>query len=136
MPICEICGNTFHGEFTVIKLDGALMKVCRSCGKLGTPATLPRIIKRPILGNKRSKITLQSNFISNEVVELRKDYPYLIKRTREKIGLSQEALGRRINEKLSLIKLLETGKLRPNDSLAKKIEHALKIELLIPIEEE
>ena len=62
------------------------------------------------------------------------DFHTIIKRARERLGLSQEELGLRINEKPSVIRLLEVGKLKPNDSLARKMENYLKIELLVPSE--
>lgn len=69
-------------------------------------------------------------------MELRRDFNILIKSAREKMGLSQEELGRKINEKPSLIKHLETGTLKPNDVLTRKVERFLKIQLLVPDEAE
>ena len=69
-------------------------------------------------------------------MELRSDFNLLIKSAREKMGLSQEELGRKINEKLSLIKHLESGTLKPNDVLTRKVERFLKIQLLVPEEAE
>lgn len=69
-------------------------------------------------------------------LELKEDYHKIIKQTREKLGLSQEALGRKINEKPSVIKLLESGKLKPDNMLARKLEHFLKVQLLVPAVEE
>ncbi len=71
--------------------------------------------------------------ITEEVVE---EYHTKIRKAREKLGLSHEELGKRINEKASVIKNLETGKMAPNDMLVTKLEHALKIKLLTPISEE
>jgi putative transcription factor len=71
-----------------------------------------------------------------EELELKEDYYKVIKQAREKLGLSQEALGRKINEKPSVIKLLESGKLKPDNMLARKLEHALKVQLLVPAVEE
>jgi len=71
-----------------------------------------------------------------EELELKEDYYKVIKQAREKLGLSQEALGRKINEKPSVIKLLESGKLKPDNMLARKLEHFLKVQLLVPAVEE
>gem|GEM_PF-25772 len=68
-------------------------------------------------------------------LELRPDYSRVIKEARERLGLSQEELGRKINEKTSVISHLETGAMKPSDALARKIEHALKVKLLVPSEE-
>ena len=53
-----------------------------------------------------------------------------------KTGLSHEELGKKINEKASVLSKLETGKMTPNNVLVTKLEHALKIKLLVPIKEE
>jgi putative transcription factor len=63
------------------------------------------------------------------------DFAKVIKTARELQGLSQEELGHKINEKPSVIGHLETGKLKPDDALARKLEHFLKIVLFLPIDE-
>ena len=63
-------------------------------------------------------------------------YDSKIRQAREKLGLSLEELGKKINEKASVLSKLETGKMAPNNMLVTKLEHALKIKLLVPIKEE
>ena len=50
--------------------------------------------------------------------------------------LTHEELGKKINEKASVLRNLEAGKMSPNNQLASKLEHMLKIKLLVPISEE
>jgi putative transcription factor len=71
--------------------------------------------------------------ITQEVVE---GYHTKIRQAREKLCLSHEELGKKINEKASVLRKLETGKMTPNNMLVTKLEHALKIKLLVPISEE
>ena len=71
--------------------------------------------------------------ITQEIIE---DFSTKIRQAREKLGLTHEELGKRINEKSSVIGKLETGKMNPSNILATKLEHALKIKLLTPISEE
>jgi putative transcription factor len=71
--------------------------------------------------------------ITQEIIQ---DYSTKIRQAREKLGLTHEDLGKKINEKSSVIGKLETGKVTPNNILATKLEHALKIKLLVPIAEE
>ena len=54
---------------------------------------------------------------------------------REAQGLSHEDLGRKLNEKASVLKRLESHKMRPNNKLAEKLQRALKIKLLVPTTE-
>ena len=71
--------------------------------------------------------------ITTEVVQ---DYATKIRVAREKLGLSHEDLGKKINEKASLLRHIETGRASPNNLLATKLEHALKITLMVPIADE
>ena len=45
-------------------------------------------------------------------------------------------LGLKINERASVLKHIELGKMEPNNLLANKLERTLKIKLLVPIEVE
>ena len=70
---------------------------------------------------------------SQEIVA---DYAEVIRQAREKLGLNTEDLGKKINEKESLLRKIETGKVSPSDQLISKLEHALKIKLLVAVTEE
>ena len=70
---------------------------------------------------------------TQEIVE---GYNLKIRQAREKLGLSHEELGKKINEKASVLSKLETGKMAPNNMLVTKLEHALKIKLLVSVKEE
>lgn len=63
------------------------------------------------------------------------DYPDRIRRARERRNLSQKELGKAINEKWSVINKLETGDLRPSDSLVLKLEKKLDIKLREKVED-
>ena len=60
------------------------------------------------------------------------DYTLIVRHAREKLGLTQEALGRMINVKPSVISHIETGKMKPDMILARTLMHHLKVSLLIP----
>lgn len=64
------------------------------------------------------------------------DFPSLIRNARSKRGLTHEQLGQKINEKVTLIRKIETGSLRPDEILAKKLERFLGITLFINSNEE
>ena len=70
---------------------------------------------------------------SQELVE---DYADIIRQAREKRGLSTEELGLKINEKESFLKKIEAGKTAPTELLISKLEHFLKIKLLVPAPDE
>ena len=131
-----------------VVIEGAKLTVCIECSKHGKatweePATPTVTLQRqaatsygtPIQGpiQIRKKIIQAKVDTSQEIVE---DYSEVIRQAREKLGLSHEDLGKKINEKESLLRKIETRKVAPNDQLVSKLEHALKIKLLVPVAEE
>ena len=63
------------------------------------------------------------------------DYAITVRHAREKMGLTQEALGRMINVKPSVIHHVETGKMKPDLILARTLMHSLKVNLLVSSDE-
>ncbi len=129
---CEICGNIIRGSADAIQIDGGLFRVCSLCSKLGKSVKIPQKPPSPRLMISKSE-PINRTYKENEV-ELRRDFNKAIKSAREKKGISQEEMGKRINEKISVIRHLETGTLKPTDILSRKIERFLTIHLLIPEE--
>ena len=68
-------------------------------------------------------------------LEIDPDYNVIVKQARERMDLTQEALGRAINEKPSVISHVESKKLKPDPILARKLMHHLRVNLLIPSDE-
>ena len=131
---CEICGNTIRGPTDTIEVDGGLFRVCSTCSKLGKSVKLPQKNQSPRHFISKSK-PINRTYEDSDV-ELRIDFNKIIKSAREKKGISQDEMGKRINEKISVIRHLETGTLKPNDMLSRKLERFLKIQLLLPEEGE
>jgi putative transcription factor len=140
---CEVCGRKIHGSPIRAVIEGAKLTVCVECSKHGKiireeevelGQRVPK--KAPVLFSakmQRKKAVGAKVEITQEVVE---GYHAKIRQAREKLGLSHEELGKKINEKASVLSKLETGKMTPNNVLVTKLEHALKIKLLVPIKEE
>jgi putative transcription factor len=113
--------------------------VCSECSKLGKIIREEPIVKQgpprkpsaPIPARKNTATAVVE--ITQEVVE---GYDSKIRQAREKLGLSHEELGKKISEKASVLRKIETGKMTPNNMLVTKLEHALKIKLLVPVAEE
>ncbi|HZW54773.1 MAG TPA: multiprotein bridging factor aMBF1 [Nitrososphaerales archaeon] len=160
---CEVCGSNIRGEPQVVNLDGGVFRVCNSCSRLGTPARVQKPFgsrgggfsggysgggyspggQRP--GGSASSARPPTSpppppspvfAYQDENLVLREDYSKVIKNARELLGITQEELGHKINEKPSVISHLETGRMKPDDALARKLEHFLKIQLFIPEEQE
>ncbi len=123
---CEICGKKIEGRGKKVLIEGSILNVCSSCALLGEK----EVNSKTKFDKKKIKITTISRRSNEEdEIEIVQDFAILIRQAREKMGLSQDALAKKINEKVSVIKLIETGKLKPSILLGKKIERALKINL-------
>ena len=120
MPDCELCGK--KGAFSKIILDGVNLDVCSGCKFYGKEVQINNI------EIKKERINFMRNEDVGSVVE---DYCYLIKTKREKLGLSQNELSSKLNEKEGLISKIENGSLKPDLNLAKKIGKFLKVNLII-----
>jgi len=136
---CEVCGRKIHGAPIRSLIEGAKLTVCIECSKHGRiireEEIEPRVPKKalapmPFVQRKKSQAKVDT---TQEIVE---GYDSKIRQAREKLGLSHEELGKKINEKASVLSKLETGKMTPNNQLVTKLEHVLKIKLLVPIKEE
>ncbi|MDM7918761.1 MAG: multiprotein bridging factor aMBF1 [Methanosarcina sp.] len=138
---CEVCGSKIHGNPIRAVIEGAKLTVCVECAKYGNiireeeefGQRTPEKPLTPVPFVQKKKPAQAKVEITQEIVE---GYPAKIRQAREKLGLSHEELGKKINEKASVLSKLETGKMTPNNMLVTKLEHALKIKLLGPIKEE
>jgi len=122
---CEVCGNPIRGQPSRVEIDGAVLLVCSNCARLGTP------IAAPPEARKASVPRILADEGMNPVLEVDPDYPTIVKGAREKLGLTQEQLGRLTNVKPSVISHVETGKMKPDLALARTLMHQLKVNLLV-----
>ncbi|MGB9928707.1 MAG: multiprotein bridging factor aMBF1 [Methanosarcina sp.] len=130
---CEICGAEIRGKPLSVTIDNSELQVCQKCAPYGKPVdkrtpvsrkvspvarTVPKIEKKP----KKDYFDILKD-------ELLDNYDQIMKEGREAKGWSQEDLAENIKEKASLIKKIERNEIVPEDSVRKKIEHALNIKL-------
>jgi putative transcription factor len=136
MPLfCELCGRqVIEGKKTVL-IDGAIFNVCISCSKRGKPYVSAGTPKRKTTLLSTSKKTNTKIQMIDETI-LSPEFAKIIREARMKKGLTHEQLGTRMNEKSTLLRKFETGALKPDEILAKKLERFLGIKLYVSIEEE
>ena len=126
--LCEICGEKIVGPTSKIYVEGAELLVCRNCEQFGNerwsryPAKTKIQVKLP-------KYKPKKDLFERLEFELLEDYTKIIRKAREKRGWSQKDLASEINERLSLIKRIELGRMPPDIKLIKKLEKALEITL-------
>jgi putative transcription factor len=127
--ICEICGSEVK-HLTTVVVDRATLDVCDRCARFGKPVQKRKKAERPEPSRRRTTGSRKSRpGIVNEM-EVVDGYGSKIRSARERKGLTQEELGKKVSEKSSTIHRLESESLAPSISLAKKLERYLKIELL------
>ena len=103
-------------------IEGSIVNVCSNCSKFGKIAWEAEKFK--------TKIKTKHD-IKNEDTELVvENYNEIIRREREKKGLKQDELARKLNEKESVIQRIENKQIAPSLNLAKKIEKFLGIKLI------
>lgn len=119
MVTCELCGSSRNLVKAIV--EGSILNVCENCAHFGKAITLSK--NQQQVKNVKKTTTEIVNVINP-------DYPTFIKNAREKIGIKQEELAKKIDEKVSVIHKLETGHLQPTISLAKKLEKTLNIKLI------
>jgi putative transcription factor len=125
-------------------IEGARLTVCGRCVKHGAIVWEE---KKPKRGMSRMKAPARrspsktirkksSQTILEGTLELAEGFDVKIRQARESLKLSHEDLGRKISEKVSVLKKIEAGKMTPDNKLAAKLEHALKAKLLVEMSEE
>jgi putative transcription factor len=129
---CEVCGSPLRSAPNRVEIDGAVMMVCGNCTRLGRVIG-GSVVRSPHVNPMQS--TYKSAPNREPEYEIDPEYNTKIRQAREKMGLSQDQLGMMLNEKLSLVKMVETRKLKPDPLLARKFMHHLKINLLVPLSE-
>jgi len=132
MTACEMCGKRTSNLKTVL-VEGSVLNVCENCGKLGKPVK-PEIAPTPLeitmRLEQREKRFRTKNVFENVENELVHDYAKKIKNARTKMNLTPEELGKRINEKKTVITKIESGNMKPDENLVRKLEITLNIKLM------
>ncbi len=136
---CEMCGKEVP-RLHMIQVGASALDVCNECAKFGDDvprethvggpvaegptavAATPRVVGPPPRRKPR-------DILSAGETEHAEDYSKRIQRARSDLGLTQEKLAKRLNEKKSVISRLETGEMRPSEKLIKKLEKTLDIKL-------
>ena len=131
---CEICGKPVPENNPIrAKIEGSVMVVCKECSKLGTVQKAPpkpKYLKQN--KGKKPANTRKRNYPRNDEPseELIEDFSFEVRKAREAKDWSREDLGKKINERVSVITRIETGKMTPDTKLTKKLERTLDITLL------
>ncbi len=127
MTECEICGAEIRGRAQYISIGASKLKVCSACARHGTVVVEAKKMK---LGRseeaKKTKLYERMDHEIEEGLELEENYGRKVRDARERAGLKQTELAKRINEKHSLLRKIENYEITPSDDVMRKIERVLK----------
>lgn len=133
---CEVCGQEIRGQPYYRIIEGARMTVCGQCAPFGSKEWDPnrpkarRVRRRPTRTVSPSRP--RSEIEAAEQMELVENYGELIRKTRQRKGMTVEDLAKKLNEKESVIKKLEKEQFNPPMNLIDKVSRELDIKLLEP----
>jgi putative transcription factor len=141
--LCEMCGKDV--ELTSrVRIEGSVLNLCPDCARFGkaldpppAPPTVPSgSPSRVVYGGGASRTggrgrSLQERDLYQEIgeMELAPDWTKRIRIAREALHWTPEDLGKKLNEKKSVVLKLESGGIRPPDDLVRRVERLLKVRL-------
>ncbi len=136
---CPICGGIIWGRGQKVLIEGAKITVCQSCAQYGV-----KIKNVSRAGNKvnqnyaKPKSSAKKKVYNRQIddgLEIVADYVNKIRNARNSRGLNQDQFAQKLNEKPSLLRRIEAGKVEPTIKLAKKIEQVYEITLVKKVDE-
>jgi putative transcription factor len=121
---CDMCGKPATSKAMI---EGATMTVCDSCARFGTNVRpLPRATA-PV--KKKSSVQQETK---EELIEMvRPDIARLLQQHRLKLKLNQEQFAAKLQIRASTYNHYESGAVVPDTATARKLEHVLKMPLVV-----
>ncbi|MDW0158347.1 MAG: multiprotein bridging factor aMBF1 [Nitrososphaeraceae archaeon] len=133
MASCEICGIQIIDNGERVYVEGNLLTVCKACSKRGKPSNNQQNIQRKLPARPK-KIERPDKITFEDSAILVKDFSEVIRNSRMSKGFTHEQLGLLIKERASLLRKIESGSLKPDEVLAKKLERFFRINLYTEVD--
>jgi putative transcription factor len=137
MASCEICGTQILEYGEKVYVEGNLITVCKTCSKRGKPLKNQQEIQRkPAMrpAMRPKKIEKLDRITFDDSAILINNFSEVIRNSRMANGLTHEQLGLLIKERVSLLRKIESGTLKPDEGLSRKLERFLRINLYTEVE--
>ena len=136
---CPICGGKIWGRGQKVLLEGAKITVCQSCAQYGVKIKNDaRFTDKVKQSYDKPKSSIKKKVYNRQIddgLEIVADYVSKIRKARTSRGLNQDQFAQKLNEKPSLLRRIEAGKVEPTIKLAKKIEKVYEITLIKKVDE-
>jgi len=128
MADCEVCGrsNAQHRA----EIEGSVMTVCELCASLGKLLDPQSKERGPGMLSQQlpSRMPKLGQSVRSSEAMPREDMANVVKQGREKLGLTQQELSRRLQLKDNTIRRVEGGWQPPSDTV-RRLEGFLKMSL-------
>lgn len=136
MTSCEICGSQILDNGEKVYVEGNLITVCKVCSKRGKPSKTQQEIQRkpPMRPMRPKKIERLDKITFDDSAILINNFSEVIRNSRTANGLSHEQLGLLIKERASLLRKIESGSLKPDENLSRKLERFFRIRLYTEVD--
>ena len=131
MANCDMCGK--ENRLVIAEIEGTKMNVCSICGRFGKIIREPGPVQN--IEKHMPKKRMQDKQGPKIIEMIVPDYPQIIRKKREKMGMKQKEFAGFIAEKESLLHSIETGKFEPSLALGKKLEKLLNVNLIEEVED-
>lgn len=134
---CELCGEEIRGKAYLGVVDRAELILCEKCVKRASKVYGPLGAKKPVSqaitqSRRVTRIESRGGEIVEDVVE---DFAERIREARERAGFTRDTLAALLGTKVSVIRRLEEGSLKPTLEMARKLEKILKVQLIESVAE-
>lgn len=134
---CEMCGKKVGTRRHMV--EGTVMNLGLECAKYGTPMDAPAPVGTQAsmaqgLARREERMSSRNVYDGGDQSVMVEDFGPRIHKAREAKGLSHEQLGNKVSARVPELKHIESGKLRPSDAVAKKLERELGITLFEKVE--
>ncbi len=140
-----MCGKKVP-HLTKVRVDGALLNVCDSCARFGTPAesirsnfarnepeepiTTVKINQKRIVVPPAKPSTRRKARDNIENLTIVPDPGEIIRSARSRLNMTQDELAAKILERKNVLASIERGDLLPEIKTARKLEKVLGISLV------
>ena len=125
---------------TAVRVESSVLQLCPNCSKFGRAVVPPALPagsaplpssgggpRAPIRGGR--SVAERDLYTEIGEMELAPDWGKRIRVAREALTWTPEDLGKKLNEKKSVILKMESGAFRPPDATIRKVERLLKVRL-------
>jgi len=136
---CPICGGLIWSKGQKVLIEGAKITVCESCAHYGLKVEEKQYRKERVISPPKKRNNISKQFSSKkdyiDDIEIVKDYASIIRKARNSLELNQDQFAQKLNERPSLLRRIESGKVAPTIKLAKKIEQVYHLKILKKVDE-